>query len=391
MAPTCDCGTPPAVVVTDRQPSDGAATAPRRAPHKVLARAVRCACRSGLRVTAGVALWARRLPLLAALCDVAHADVLHLTTGVSPRRFEFFIYDTRQGAAAAHDRRLRRRHRALVLQPAAHARPAARPARGDRQRDGREPRHRHAVLQLLGRAAVHRLRRGRHPAGRHLLVPHRRADGQRDRAGAALRPVRLGGRGPLPQHRPPHRHGRRLGDRPPQDGALHRGLGARDPHGRRRGHAGARLGRRACAYAWQAVKDIVGKVWPYVLAGIAVGAAHPRLRAARTSWPASWAPTPGGACRLAVLLGIPMYSNAAGIIPIVAGAAREGRGAGHRAGLHDGGHRALAARDDHPRARSSSGRSSSPSSASSASASCSSASCSTRSSDEAGWTPPWTR
>src|SRR5450756_3147864 len=27
------------------------------------------------------------------------------------------------------------------------------------------------------------------------------------------------------------------------------------------------------AYAWQAVKDIVGKVWPYVVAGIAVGAA----------------------------------------------------------------------------------------------------------------------
>ena len=26
-------------------------------------------------------------------------------------------------------------------------------------------------------------------------------------------------------------------------------------------------------YAWQAVKDIVGKVWPYVVAGIAVGAA----------------------------------------------------------------------------------------------------------------------
>ena len=51
------------------------------------------------------------------------------------------------------------------------------------------------------------------------------------------------------------------------------------------------------AYAWQAVKDIVGKVWPYVLAGIAVGAIiHGYVP--RTSWRASWAPTPGGACRL---------------------------------------------------------------------------------------------
>ena len=139
----------------------------------------------------------------------------------------------RQGAAPAHHRRLRRRHRALVLQPAAHARPAARAARDDRQRDGRQPRHRHALLQLLGGAAVHRLRRGRHPARRDLLVPHRRADGQRDRPGAALRALRLGGRGPLPRHRPPHRHRRRLGHRPPAHGALRRGLGARDPHGRR--------------------------------------------------------------------------------------------------------------------------------------------------------------
>ena len=34
-------------------------------------------------------------------------------------------------------------------------------------------------------------------------------------------------------------------------------------------------------------------------------------------FPASWAPTDGGRCPAAVLLGIPMYSNAAGIIPVV--------------------------------------------------------------------------
>jgi len=65
-----------------------------------------------------------------------------------------------------------------------------------------------------------------------------------------------------------------------------------------------------------AVRDIVGKVWPYVLGGIAVGAGiHGYVPAdflasfmGRSSW---WA------VPLAVVLGIPMYSNAAGIIPIV--------------------------------------------------------------------------
>ncbi len=70
------------------------------------------------------------------------------------------------------------------------------------------------------------------------------------------------------------------------------------------------------AYAWQAVKDIVGKVWPYVLAGIAVGAIiHgyvPQNFMAGIMGAGTWWSVP-----LAVLFGIPMYSNAAGIIPIV--------------------------------------------------------------------------
>ena len=172
------------------------------------------------------------------------------------------------------------------------------------------------VLQLLGGAAVHRLRRGRHPAGRDLLVPDRRAHGQRDRPGAALRAVRLGGRRPLPRHRPAHRHRRRLGHRPPAHGALHRGLGARDPHGRGRRHGEELDWAGRVSYAWQAVKDIVGKVWPYVLAGIAVGAIiHgyvPENFMASIMGADAWWSVP-----LAVLLGIPMYSNAAGIIPIV--------------------------------------------------------------------------
>ncbi len=66
----------------------------------------------------------------------------------------------------------------------------------------------------------------------------------------------------------------------------------------------------------QAVREIVGKVWPYVAGGIAVGAAiHgyvPEGLLAGIMGRSAWWSVP-----LAVLLGVPMYSNAAGIIPIV--------------------------------------------------------------------------
>jgi uncharacterized membrane protein YraQ (UPF0718 family) len=65
-----------------------------------------------------------------------------------------------------------------------------------------------------------------------------------------------------------------------------------------------------------ALKDIVGKVWPYVLAGIALGAGiHgyvPQDFMASIMGKGAWWSVP-----LAVGIGIPMYSNAAGIIPIV--------------------------------------------------------------------------
>ena len=70
------------------------------------------------------------------------------------------------------------------------------------------------------------------------------------------------------------------------------------------------------AYGRDAVKDIVGKVWIYVVLGIAVGAGiHgyvPENFMASFMGKGAWWSVP-----LAVLLGIPMYSNAAGIIPIV--------------------------------------------------------------------------
>lgn len=65
-----------------------------------------------------------------------------------------------------------------------------------------------------------------------------------------------------------------------------------------------------------AVKEIVGKVWIYVVAGIAVGAIiHgyvPENFMASIMGKDAWWSVPA-----AVILGIPMYSNAAGIIPIV--------------------------------------------------------------------------
>lgn len=65
-----------------------------------------------------------------------------------------------------------------------------------------------------------------------------------------------------------------------------------------------------------AVVDIVSKVWIYIVAGIAVGAAvHgyvPENFMASIMGKEAWWSVP-----LAVLIGVPLYSNAAGIIPIL--------------------------------------------------------------------------
>lgn len=64
------------------------------------------------------------------------------------------------------------------------------------------------------------------------------------------------------------------------------------------------------------VGEIVGKVWPYVLVGIAIGGfMHgyaPDDFFAKCAGPGIWYAVP-----LAVLIGVPLYSNAAGVIPIV--------------------------------------------------------------------------
>ena len=96
-----------------------------------------------------------------------------------------------------------------------------------------------------------------------------------------------------------------------------------------------------------AVKEIVGKVWPWIIAGIAVGAfIHGYVPAdllASIMGRDAWWSVPA-----AVLIGIPMYSNAAGIIPVVEALITKGRRARDRARVHDVGDRAVAARNDHP-------------------------------------------
>lgn len=67
---------------------------------------------------------------------------------------------------------------------------------------------------------------------------------------------------------------------------------------------------------YDAVKEIVGKVWIYVALGILIGAgAHgyvPEDFMAALMGKSTWYSIP-----LSVLIGIPLYSNAAGIVPIV--------------------------------------------------------------------------
>jgi uncharacterized membrane protein YraQ (UPF0718 family) len=69
-------------------------------------------------------------------------------------------------------------------------------------------------------------------------------------------------------------------------------------------------------YAWGEVREIVGRLWKWVVAGIAVGALFHGY--VPEGWVSeylggrdNWLAVPG-----AVLLGVPLYSNATGVIPV---------------------------------------------------------------------------
>ena len=79
--------------------------------------------------------------------------------------------------------------------------------------------------------------------------------------------------------------------------------------------------------AWEAVKEIIRKVWLYVIVAIAIGAViHgyvPQSSLVGIMGKQAWWSVP-----TAVLLGIPLYSNAAGMIPIVSALIEKGAALG---------------------------------------------------------------
>lgn len=79
--------------------------------------------------------------------------------------------------------------------------------------------------------------------------------------------------------------------------------------------------------AWGSVREIVGRAWPYIVLGIAVGAGiHgyvPEDALAAVLGRRAWWSVP-----VAVLAGIPLYSNAAGMIPIVGALIEKGASLG---------------------------------------------------------------
>ncbi len=82
-------------------------------------------------------------------------------------------------------------------------------------------------------------------------------------------------------------------------------------------------GKERVTYALDYTKDIFKKVWPYILIGIGVGAwIHGYVPAdflAKYAGSGKWYVVP-----LAVLIGIPLYSNAAGVIPLVSALTEKG-------------------------------------------------------------------
>ncbi len=85
----------------------------------------------------------------------------------------------------------------------------------------------------------------------------------------------------------------------------------------------SRRSASGCSGSWEASVDILKRIWLYVVIGIAIGAImHGWIP---TDALAEWA-GPGNPLSviIAVLIGIPLYSNAAGILPLVSELTRAG-------------------------------------------------------------------
>ncbi len=76
-------------------------------------------------------------------------------------------------------------------------------------------------------------------------------------------------------------------------------------------------------FSWSYTVDIIKKVWPYIIVGIGLGAwIHgyvPTDFLAKYAGADKWFAVP-----LAVIIGIPLYSNAAGVIPLVSALTEKG-------------------------------------------------------------------
>ncbi len=86
-------------------------------------------------------------------------------------------------------------------------------------------------------------------------------------------------------------------------------------------------GKERIAYAWDYALDILKRIWLYVIIGVGVGAwIHgyvPASLIANYAGGKTWYAVP-----LAVLIGIPLYSNAAGVIPLVSALTEKGMAMG---------------------------------------------------------------
>ena len=97
-------------------------------------------------------------------------------------------------------------------------------------------------------------------------------------------------------------------------------------------------------FGFDAVREIVGKVWLYVILGIGVGALiHgyiPDGYLAGIMGDSSWWSVPAS-----VLIGVPMYTNAAGVIPVIDALLGKGAALGTAPGIHDECHRPVFSRN----------------------------------------------
>ncbi len=121
---------------------------------------VRSSARRPLLLAGAAVLWAVAYRMNLRWWDWVVYDVV----GLDPdTRFgsavHFFLYDITKIALLLTGRDLRRHHRPQLHVGRANPGAAGRTPRGHRQRRGRRDGNRHAVLLVLGRAGVHRLRR----------------------------------------------------------------------------------------------------------------------------------------------------------------------------------------------------------------------------------------